>query len=106
MELLDAKQQKANPFELRKRKFFGLLQKNGIMKRSTLIDMMHVTVDMFQREYKSYMESYQGIIKYDEITQMFLYNTNDFIINIDYWNSQYLVPTADASQYKQQTIVS
>ena len=106
MSFLDAKQQKPNPFELRKRKFFGLLQKNGIMKRSTLIDIMGVTVDRFQREYKLYLESFNGFIKYSEKTQSFLYDVNDFIIDYDYWDSQHLVQTATRATIKQQMIVS
>jgi len=58
--------QRPNPFEARKKTFFKLIQSNGIMKRYALIERMEVTADMFQREYKKYMESYQGIIKYDE----------------------------------------
>ena len=84
MLLLDAKNQKPNPFEIRKQLFFRLIQKNGIMKRSVLIDVMCVTVDRFQREYKSYLEAFNGVIKYNEKTQSFLYNTNDFIFDIDY----------------------
>ena len=107
MSLLITKQHKTNPFEERKQLFFKFIQKNGIMKRSVLIGVMCVTVDMFQREYKSYLEIFNGIIKYNEKTQSFLYNTNDFIFDIDYWNSYDLVQTAEhVSQHQQQTIVS
>ncbi len=68
---------------------------------------MGVTADMFQREYKKYLEAFNGVIKYNEKTQSFLYDVNDFIIDYDYWDSQYLVQTAEhVSQYQQQTIVS
>ena len=72
MFLSDAKQQKLNPFEIRKKLFFGLIQKNYVMKRSTLIERMGVTVDRFMREYKLYLESFDGHITYDEKTHTFL----------------------------------
>ena len=83
MSLLDAKQQKPNPFEIRKKLFFGLIQKNCVMKRSTLIEMMCVTVDRFLREYKLYLESFDGLITYDGKTQHFLFNLSDKIIDED-----------------------
>ena len=95
MLLLDANHQKPNPFEMRKQMFFRLMQKNGIMNRSVMIDLMGVTMDRFQREYKSYLEAFNGVIKYNEKTQSFLYNTNDCIFDVDYWNSYDLVQTAE-----------
>ena len=68
---------------------------------------MGVTADMFQREYKKYLEAFNGVIKYNEKTRSFLYSANDFIFDIDYWDSYDLVQTAEhVSQYQQQTIVA
>jgi len=90
-----------NPFEIRKQKFFRAIQKYGIMKRHALIVMLGVTPDMFQREYKSYMEPYQGIIKYNKKTQSFLYDTNDIVIDHDGCTGR-----AEMRRDYQQTIVS
>ena len=106
MLLLDAKNKKPNPFEIRKQLFFRLIQKNGIMKRSVMIDLMSVTVDRFQREYKSYMESFDSHIVYDERTQSFLFDVGDVVIDYDYCTGRIQEQKQHVSHYTQQTIVS
>jgi len=106
MSLLDIKQQKPNPFTIRKQTFFRLLQKNGVMKRSLVIELMGVTVDRFMREYKLYLESFDGLITYDETTQSFLFNFNDIIIDEDYCTGRIQEQKQYVQEYTQQTIVS
>ncbi len=74
-------QQKINPFEQRKKTFFEIIQKNGIMKRYLVIYLMNITLELFKREYKVYLEAFEGIIQYDEKTQMFLYNASDIVFD-------------------------
>ena len=106
MSLLEAKHQKPNPFEIRKQMFFRLIQKSGIMKRSVLIDVMCVTVDRFQREYKSYLESFDSHIAYDERTQSFLFDVGDIVIDYDHCTGRIQEQKQHVSHYTQQTIVS
>ena len=104
MALVDTKQQKINPFEQRKRKFFELIQKNGIMKRYLVIEMMNMSLELFKREYKVYLEAFQGIIQYDEKTQMFLYNASDIIFDYDGCTGR--PEGLMRKHYQQETIVS
>ena len=60
-----------NPFEERKKLFYKLIRESCEMKKSTLIEMMDVTVDRFQREYLFYLESFNGDIWYNKKTQTF-----------------------------------
>ncbi len=83
MALVDTKQQKINPFEKRKKEFFEIIQKNGILKLYLLIGLMNITLELFKREYKVYLEAFEGIIQYDEKTQMFLYNASDIVFDYD-----------------------
>jgi len=87
MALVDTKQQRPNLFVIRRRLFYELIQKNRVMKRSALIELMDISVNTFTREYKLYLESFNGIIRYDEKTNNFLFHPNDVTINID-WCSE------------------
>jgi len=101
MALADTEQQKPSLFVIRKRLFFNLIQKNRVMRRSTLIELMDISVDKFMREYKLYLESFNGIIKYDEKTNNFLFHPNNVTINID-WSSGRIQPQ---KQHVQEMIV-
>jgi len=91
MALEDVTQQRPNLFAIRKSLFYEIVYQNRVMKRSTLIERMGVSVDKFMREYKLYLESFNGIIRYDEKSNNFLFHPNDVTINID-WSSEIIQP--------------
>ena len=104
MALVDTKQQKINPFEQRKKTFFKLIQKNGILKRHLVVNLMNISLELFKRECKVYLEAFEGIIQYDEKTQMFLYNASDIVFDHDGCTGR--PEGLMRNHYQQETIVS
>jgi len=106
MSYLNAKHQKPNPFEERKQEFYKLIRENCVMKKSNLITRMGVSPDKFNREYKLYIESLDGVVQYDQKSQRFLFTMKDVIIDEDYCTGRIEGKQEYVSQYTQETIVS
>lgn len=106
MSLLTTKQHKPNPFEERKQEFYKLIRENCVMKKSNLIIRMGVSADRFNREYKLYIESLDGVIQYDQKSHRFLFDMSDVIIDYDCCTGRVERKQEYIQEYTQQTIAS